>query len=71
MRQVSIYLDGEIDHQDLLLGLTPQAGGVFAVGKSSWHNGYYLACDVDELRLTPRVLSAGEIQDDFLSFPAP
>jgi hypothetical protein len=69
LRQLNIYIDGVLDRQDILLGLTPHVGGVFTAGKSSWHNGYYLACDIDELRLTPRVLQLSQVQDDFLSFP--
>jgi hypothetical protein len=70
MRHLNMYLDGALDRLDVFLGITPQAGGTFAAGKSSWHNGYYLARDIDELRLTPRVLSVAQVQSDFLSFPA-
>ena len=70
LRQLKIYVDGALDKQDALLGLTPQTAGVFTAGKSSWHNGYYLNFDLDELRLTPTALSAVQVQSDFASFPA-
>jgi hypothetical protein len=70
LRQLKIYVDGALDKQDALLGLTPQTAGVFTAGKSSWHNGYYLNFDLDELRLTPAALSAVQVQTDFASFPA-
>ena len=50
-------------------GFTPQATAPLTLGRASWYNGYYLAADLDEVRLTDYSQCAAEVLADYQAFP--
>ncbi len=70
-QSASLYLDGLLQNQSVVAGLTPQDSGTVSVGKASWYNGYHLAFSIDETELLPDVWAPAQVQGDYTSFPAP
>ena len=70
LRTMRIYVDGVLEGQRYGVGLTPHVSGQAAMGRASWYNGYYLAGDLDEVKITPRALSPAEVASDFAAFTA-
>ncbi len=54
-QKAAVYLDGVLEGQAIVAGLTPQDSGIASIGKASWHNGYRLAFAIDETELIPGV----------------
>ena len=69
-QQAAIYLDGVLDGQAYVGGITPQDSGIVSVGIASWYNGYHLAFSIDETQLVQQVWTPDEVEEDFVAFPS-
>ena len=67
-QQAAIYIDGVADVQQYVGGLTPKVGGSLTFARASWYGGAYLACDIDELKMTSAAWTPAEVTADFASF---
>ncbi|HUG81552.1 MAG TPA: LamG domain-containing protein, partial [Bryobacterales bacterium] len=54
-QSAAVYLDGVLEGEAIVAGLTPQDSGIASIAKASWHNGYRLAFSIDETELIPGV----------------
>ena len=70
-QRAAVYLDGALEGQAIVAGLTAQDSGTASVGKASWLSGYQLAFSIDETKLVPDVWAPAQVEGDYTSFPAP
>jgi hypothetical protein len=69
-QSAAVYVDGAVQGQATVAGLTPQDSGIASIGKASWYGGYHLAFSIDETELAPDVWAPAQIAGDYTSFPA-
>ena len=65
----TIYLNGARDIDAVFPGFSPQSSLPLTLGRASWYDGYYLAADLDEVRLLDYRQSPAEVLADAGSFP--
>ena len=64
-RRAVLYIDGEADAAFFVGGFTPQAAVGATLARASWFDGYSLGCTLDETKLFPAALPAGEIRTEY------
>jgi hypothetical protein len=67
-QQARLSVDGRVVAEAVTAGLTPHDRGFATMGRSSWHDGYFLELDLDEVNIEPRALTPGEISQDFAAW---
>ena len=70
-RLAALYVDGVLQSQAIVPGLTPETALPVTVGRASWYNGYYLNFAIDETQVDSRAWSGAEVAADFASFSPP
>lgn len=63
-RRMKLYIDGVLDTNTWIPGVTAQADGILSLGGASWYQGAYLSGSIDEFRIDKRIWTPAEILQD-------